>query len=65
MFVLSDLGFVYLIGLIKSFRFRPILLTPEGVRVRAGFLIDQITPWEALAAVKPASREMRFAIPRL
>lgn len=34
MFVLSDLGFVYLIGLVKSFRFRPILLTPQGAGAR-------------------------------
>lgn len=51
MFVLSDLGFVYLLGLIKSFRFRPILLTPDGVRVRAGFLIDRLVPLEATAGV--------------
>lgn len=51
MFVLSDVGFVYLVGLIKSFRFRPVLLTPEGVRVRAGFLIDQLVPFDAIVAV--------------
>ena len=51
MFVLSDVGFVYLLGLIKSFRFRPVLLTPEGVRVRAGFLIDQLVPFDAIVAV--------------
>lgn len=52
MFILSDVGFVYLVGLIKSFRFRPVLLTPEGVRVRAGFLIDQLVPLEAIVAVE-------------
>ncbi|MBV2150302.1 hypothetical protein N5J77_00670 [Sphingobium yanoikuyae] len=52
MFILSDVGFVYLVGLIKSFRFRPVLLTPEGVRVRAGFLIDQLVPFEAIVAVE-------------
>ena len=51
MFVLSDVGFVYLVGLIKSFRFRPVLLTPGGVRVRAGFLIDQLVPFDAIVAV--------------
>lgn len=51
MFVLSDVGFVYLLGLIKSFRFRPVLLTAEGVRVRAGFLIDQLVPFDAIVAV--------------
>ncbi len=52
MFILSDVGFVYLVGLIKSFRFRPVLLTPEGVRVRAGFLIDQLVPLEAIDAIE-------------
>ena len=52
MFVLSDLGFVYLLGLIKSFRFRPVLLMPEGVRVRAGILIDQLVPLDAIVAVE-------------
>ncbi|TCP65598.1 hypothetical protein [Sphingomonas sp. PP-CE-1G-424] len=52
MFVLSDVGFVYLAGLIKSFRFRPVLLTPEGVRVRAGFLIDQLVPLDAIVAIE-------------
>ncbi len=52
MFVLSDVGFVYLVSLIKSFRFRPVLLTPEGVRVRAGFLIDQLVPLDAIVAIE-------------
>lgn len=52
MFVLSDLGFVYLVGLIKSFRFRPVLLTPEGLRVRAGFLIDQLVPLDAIVTIE-------------
>ena len=51
MFVLSDVGFVYLVGLIKSFRFRPVLLTPEGVRVRAGFLMDQLVPFDAIVTI--------------
>lgn len=54
MFILSDVGFVYLVGLIKSFRFRPVLLTPEGVRVRAGFLIDQLVPLDAIVAIDGA-----------
>lgn len=52
MFILSDLGFVYLLGLIKSFRFRPVLVTPEGVRVRTGFLIDQLVPLDAISVVE-------------
>lgn len=52
MFVISDVGLVYLIGLIKSFRFRPVLITPEGVRIRAGLLIDQAIPLEAIVSVE-------------
>ncbi|SFO41233.1 hypothetical protein SAMN05428984_4017 [Sphingomonas sp. OK281] len=52
MFVLSDVGFVYLVGLTKSFRFRPVLLTPESVRVRAGFLIDRLVPLDAIIAIE-------------
>jgi len=52
MFVLSDVGFVYMVGLIKSFRFRPVLLTPEGVRIRAGFLIDQFIPLAAIGGIE-------------
>lgn len=44
MFMVSDLGLVYLVGLVKSFRFRPILIDGDGVRVRAGFLIDLPVP---------------------
>lgn len=61
MFVLSDVGFVYLLGLIKSFRFLPVLLMRDGVRVRAGFLIDRFVPLEAIASVDSDVRgdEMR------
>lgn len=63
MFVLSDVGFLYLLGLIKSFRYRPILLTADGVRVRAGFLIDQNISFERITGVEIAldSNEVRAA----
>jgi len=51
MFVLSDVGLIYLIGLIKSFRLRPVLVTPDGLRVRAGLLIDRLIPLDAIASV--------------
>ena len=52
LFVVSDVGLVYMIALIKSFRLRPVLLTPEGVRVRAGLLIDRLVPYAAIAGVE-------------
>ncbi len=52
MFILSDVGFIYVLGIIKSFRLRPVLLTPRGVHVRAGFLIDHFIPFEAIAGIE-------------
>ena len=52
LFVISDAGFVYLVGFIKSFRFRPVLLTPDAVRVRAGFLIDRSIPLSAIGRIE-------------
>ena len=52
MFIVSDIGFIYLVGLIKSFRFRPVLVTPDGVRIRTGLLIDQCIPLDAIAGVE-------------
>lgn len=51
MFVLSDVGFVCLVGLIKSIRLTPVLLTQDCVRVRADLLIDQFVPLDAILAV--------------
>lgn len=52
LFVLSDVGLIYMIALIKSFRLYPVLLTPDGVRVRAGLLIDRLVPYAAIASVE-------------
>jgi len=52
--VLSVFGLVYLIGLIKSFRYRPILITVEGVRIRAGLAIDRTIPLERIVAIETA-----------
>lgn len=52
MFIISGLGFIYLVGVIKSFRFRPILITPEGIHIRAGILIDRFIPFEALKGIQ-------------
>jgi hypothetical protein len=52
LFVLSDVGLIYMIALIKSFRLCPVLLTPEGVRVRAGLLVDRFVPYAAIASLE-------------
>lgn len=52
LFVVSDVGLVYMLALIKSFRLRPVLLTPEGVRVRSGLLIDRFVPYAAIASLE-------------
>lgn len=49
---LSLAGFLYLLGLIKSFRLRPVLLTPTGVRIRSGLLIDRTIPFDAIAGLE-------------
>jgi hypothetical protein len=51
--VISDVGLIYMIGLIKSLRLCPILLTPDGVRVRAGYLIDRVIPYAQIAQLRP------------
>lgn len=51
MFVISDVSLLYLIGLIKSLRLSPVLLTQAGVRLRAGLLVNRTIPYAAIAAV--------------
>jgi hypothetical protein len=52
--VLGDLGLVYMIGLVKSLRLKPGLLTPDGLRIRAGCLIDRLVPYKQIAGLRPA-----------
>ncbi|GAA3724152.1 hypothetical protein GCM10022268_35370 [Sphingomonas cynarae] len=52
LFVVSDVSVVYLIGLIKSLRLRPVLLTADGVRIRAGLMIDRFIPYDRIAAIE-------------
>ncbi|UYY77044.1 hypothetical protein [Sphingomonas sp. R1] len=54
LFVVSDVGLIYMIALIKSFRLYPVLLTPDGVRVRTGLLIDRFVPYETIAGLETA-----------
>lgn len=51
LFVISDVSLLYLIGLIKSLRLSPVLLTETGVRLRAGLLVDRVIPYDAIATV--------------
>lgn len=52
LFVLSDVALVYLIGLLKSFRLRPVLAGEDGLRVRSGILVDRFVPWQDVAAIR-------------
>ncbi|MEA1650748.1 hypothetical protein UAJ10_17210 [Nitrospirillum sp. BR 11164] len=54
LFAVGDVGFIYLLGLTKSFRLHPVLLTPQGVRIRFGLLADRLVPYEAIAHVGAA-----------
>jgi hypothetical protein len=51
LFVVSDVSLLYLIGLIKSLRLSPILLTETGVRIRAGILVDRFVPYDSIRSV--------------
>ncbi|TWB44365.1 hypothetical protein [Nitrospirillum pindoramense] len=55
LFAVGDIGFIYLLGLTKSFRLRPVLLTPQGVRVRFGLMADQLVPYGGIGHVGPAA----------
>lgn len=50
--LLSEFGVVYLIGVISSLDKLPILITPEGVLVRAGLLVDHLVPFAAIASAR-------------
>jgi hypothetical protein len=52
LFVLSDLALLYMIGLLKSFRLRPVLAGEEGVRIRTGILIERFVRWEDVAEIR-------------
>ena len=52
MFVVSDLGFVYLLGLVKSFRFRPVLLMPDRLIIRAGIALDETVRLESITEIE-------------
>lgn len=51
LFAVSDLSIVYVIGLIKSLRLYPVLLTTAGVRIRFGLLTDHVLPYDAVAGI--------------
>lgn len=50
-FGLSLLGLVYLVGVINSLARLPLLVAADGVRVRAGTLIDQWLPIDRITRV--------------
>jgi hypothetical protein len=47
--ILSGATLVSVVTLILSFRSRPMVLGPDGLRVRAGFLIDAHVPLDEIA----------------
>jgi hypothetical protein len=51
LFAVSDVGLIYIVGLLKSFRLKPVLLTPEGVHIRTGILIDRFVPYAQIAGL--------------
>lgn len=49
-FVVSDIGFLYLLGLIGSLRHLPVLLFTDHIRIRTGVLFDFAVPLTAITA---------------
>src|SRR5438309_11368812 len=47
--IVSAVTLLGLVALILSFRSRPVLLTPEGLRLRTGFLMDTHVPIDEIA----------------
>ncbi|WP_044564404.1 hypothetical protein [Azospirillum sp. B4] len=52
LFAVGDISVVYLLGLTKSLRLRPVLLTPQGVRIRFGILADRLIAYDAIVDVR-------------
>ena len=59
--ILSAAALVYLIGLVKSFRLKPVLIEGDILRVRTGILIDRSIPLKNIAAIRTsfASEEVK------
>lgn len=49
-FAVSDIGFLYLLGLIGSLRQLPVLLLADHLRIRTGILFDFTVPLTAITA---------------
>lgn len=52
LFLISDLALVYMIGLMKSFRLRPVLAGEEGLTIRTGILLERFVAWAEVAAIR-------------
>lgn len=54
--LLSIWGLLWMVGLLAAIRVHPHLVTDEGIRVRYGFSIDVMVPWDAVASVRAQAR---------
>ena len=61
--IVSLLALIYMVGLVKSFRLRPVLVDRHCLRVRSGILIDKSIAIDNIAAVRTAfaSEEVKRA----
>jgi hypothetical protein len=50
--IISMLGMVYLLGLVNAFARLPLLVSPEGLRVRTGLIIDQRLRFDEIASIE-------------
>jgi len=54
--VLSAYGLIWMIGLLASVRVNPHVVSPAGLRVRAGGGVDLTVDWDDIAAIRVADR---------
>ncbi len=61
--VVSLAALIYMVGLVKSFRLKPVLVERDCLRVRSGILIDKRISIDTIAAVRTAftSEEVKRA----
>jgi hypothetical protein len=56
--VLGAYGVVWMIGMLASMRVHPHVVEPAGLRVRYGFAVDVLVPWERIAEVRYRMRAL-------
>jgi hypothetical protein len=59
--VVGVYGLLWMVGMLAAMRVHPHTVGDEGLRVRSGFSVDVLVPWEAIAAVRLRRRSVEGA----